>query len=583
MSERASLRGMHFVFVIAAVAATSGWVHAAPPGRAWTPIRGFVAAGHAGTMAQRFEPTTGGRIELVATGFGGPDSQRTYGFEWRDSAWVSRWGFSSAQSVARVLPLSNPDSIQMLTYSATTGNTDCWFGVRFVRGSDVTPVDSVGIRNCSSHAVSGAASRQLAWASAPEIGPSGVGVLLALRSKRRGDTTQTTWTRIPPPPDGGRAHIIASLRPMDDTTCLVVWTQDADTGSGLWWGLIGEDRWVRAPELVQFFYGGGFPVIRQRTADSLLVFYGSTAANSVYRVFSLADRAWGPLVAVYWAVAEDLPRQHYFYETDGSQDGRPLPTLSAASYSSITGAQYAHVAVPDSGKYGTGEFIPGSRGAGPPFIARDENGDVWLAWSNLFPDSVYWLHSYATSTCEPPTIEDDAGRPRLRWTLTERTPESAWRVLRSVDDGPFEPLGREIAKDEVRMTWADSSAPPSARLRYRIRRECRDVRYLWESGESAEWLPRTSRLGVSLRSANPASDELRIELTGARTESIELRLLDLQGRTVAVHRTTTGGLGRDVVRLSLSEIPRLRPGLYLLRATSSSGVQSAAVKVAVVR
>lgn len=583
MGMLSTLRVLAVLAIVPLLGAAERPARAAPPGRVWSPIRAFVAAGHAGTMAQRFEPTTGGRIELVATGFGGPDSQRTYGFQWRDSAWVSRWDFSSAQSVARVLPLSNSDSIQMLAYSAVTGNTDCWFGVRFVLGDDVTPADSLGKRNCSSFAVSGAATGRRAWASAPEVAPSGVGVLLALRSRPLSDSAQAEWTRIPPPPDGGRARVIASLRALDDSTCLVVWTQDADTGSGLWWGLVGEDRWVRAPEFVQYFNLGGLPIIRSRTADSLLVFYGNTASNSVYRVFSLADRTWGPLVAVYWAVAEGRPTQHYFYETDGSQDDRPLPALSALSYSSVNGVTYAHVSVPDSGRYGMGEFIPGSLGAGSPFVARDENGDVWLAWSRPFPDSVFWLHSYATSTCGPPAIEDHAGQPRLSWTLTERTPESAWRVLRSMDGGPFEPLERVIAKDDLRLAWVDESAPRDSRLRYRVRRECRDVRYIWESGESAEWLPRTPRLGASLRSANPASEEIAVEITGARTESVELRLLDLQGRTVVVLRTTTGGLGRDLVRMSLSGVPRPRPGLYLLHARSSSGAVSPTIKVALLR
>jgi len=370
---------------------------------------------------------------------------------------------------------------------------------------------------------------------------------------------------------------------MDDTTCMVVWTQDADMGSGLWWGLIGEDRWTRAPEQVQYFNLGGIPIIRTRTADSLLVFYGSTGQNSVYRVFSLADRSWGPLVAVYWEVPEDSASDHYFYEADGSQDGRPLPTLTAASYSSITGAQHAHVAVPDSGKYGVGEFVPGSRGAGLPFVARDEYGDVWLAWSRLFPDSVYWLHSYATSTCDAPSIEDIGGRPRLHWTLTERTPESAWRVLRSADDGPFEPLGRVIAKDEVQLSWQDTTAPSAARLRYRIRRECRDVRYVWESEPSAEWLPRTARLGLRLRAENPVRQALVLELTGAPAGEIELQLLDLQGRTVANRRMPTAGLGRDVFTLSLSALPRVRPGLYLVRARGVAGITSAVVKVAFFR
>jgi hypothetical protein len=233
--------------------------------------------------------------------------------------------------------------------------------------------------------------------------------------------------------------------------------------------------------------------------------------------------------------------------------------------------------------YGTGEIVPGSRGAINPWIARDENGDVWLAWSKLFPDSVYWLHTYATSTCDAPVLEDAGGHPRLRWTLSERTPESAWRVLRSADDGPYEPLARVIAKDSLGLVWEDTTAPAGARLRYRIRRECRDVRYLWESGASTEWLPRTRRLGLALRSANPVREGLELELTGAASGPVEVRLLDLQGRTMAVRSARASGLGRDRIALAAADLPRVRPGLYLVRVRATGGAESAALKVALLR
>ena len=155
--------------------------------------------------------------------------------------------------------------------------------------------------------------------------------------------------------------------------------------------------------------------------------------------------------------------------------------------------------------------------------------------------------------------------------------------MRSQNGGPYEPLERVVAGDGLDLVFVDHSAPSGARLRYRVRRECRDTRYLWESEPSSEWLPRTQVLGLRSVVANPADAELRYELTGAGAGPLELRALDLQGRVALRRRFTAAGLGRDVLSVGASEAARLRPGLYFVQVRASGGSESRAVKVAIVR
>lgn len=556
---------------------------AAPPGRAWTPIWRFVHADHEWMHTDRFEPTRGGKLELLLTGRFGASPDRTYGFQWRDSTWAVRWQMDFAPAVQHIWPALTDSAVQMLVFAAqgpTSGPGAVYMA--FVEQDSVTPPDSIAAKYNANVLTVGTQGPRFRWAAAADLEEKGWPELLVLYAKPVGAPSSAPWNRIRTPPEARFASgVYPAVAAEGDSTCIVVWYDGSNDSPGLTWGVVNDTGWVRPPELIQRFLAGDRPVMKRLPSGDLMVLYGNKDSVSVLR--TLRGNTWSGITALRWSFPTSQQVDQYFmYSADMSLDHRPLPVLTATSYNSRNGSQVAHVAVPDSGRYARGEWIPGSLGAGLPFVARDENGDVWLAWSK-FHDGAFWLHSYVTSTCEAPTLSEAAGRPRLSWMLSDRTPESAWRVLRSADDNPFEPLERVIAGDGLELTYVDSTAPPGARLRYRIRRESRDTRYVWESESSMEWHPRTRVLSMRLASANPSPAGLQFELTGANAGNLELRILDLQGRTMLRRKQASSGLGRDVMFVSPAESARLRAGVYLARVRASDGAESRAVKVAVVR
>lgn len=555
-------------------------VAAAPPGREWTPIQRFVHADHDWMQPDRFEPTAGGKLELLATGIGGISSGRTYGFAWRDTTWVPRWHMDAGSQ--HVWPCLNDSGVQMLVYLTFADSHGGPFYMAFVEGDTVTPADSIDSMDFGNLLTVGARSKRLMWAGAVDINPLTGGAIQRLYSKRVDAPPGTPWTKLGTPPEAiARTGVYLTMSAASESTCVVIWGGGSVGSSGLFWGVINDTGWVRPPTSAQHLVLPGRPTTRRNPDGSLMTVYGSSDSLSYLR--TLLGETWSDSTEIHWTFPLDQAIHYYLvYNADMSFDTRPLPVLSAFSYNTTNGSTVAHVSVPDSGRYGRGEWIRGSERAGLPWVARDENGDVWLAWSRFY-DGVYWLHSHVTATCAAPTLTESSGRPRLNWTLTDRTPESAWMVLRSVDDGPYEPVDRVIAQNEVALSYLDRSAPSDRRLRYRIRRESRDKRYLWESEPSAEWLPRTRTLGLRLRSGNPVVGSLDAELTGAPAGEVELRLLDLQGRTVLMRRHTATGTGRDALRVSDSDAARLRPGLYLLRVRSAGGAESRSLKIALLR
>lgn len=561
----------------------AGVGHAAPPGREWTPVQRLVHADHDWMHTHRFEPTAGGRLELLLSGRGGARHNRTYGLVWRDSTWQERWRFDSRYDLQHIWPCLNDSGVQMLVYATQPpGAGPGPFYMAFVEGDTVTTPDSIATKFNFNILTVGTQSRSMRWAAGVDEDPLGRGDMIRIFAKSRAAVEGTPWTELRVPPEM-RQTVTSSmtLQAHSDSSCLVIWSDSSNDSPGLSWGIVNDTGWVRSPELIQRFLVADRPVTKRLESGDYMAMYGNNDSVSVLR--TLSNETWSDITALRWSFPTDQAVDQYFmYSSDMSLDNRPLPVLTAVSYNSRNGRQTAHVSVPDSGRYARGEWLLDSAGSGLPFVARDENGDVWLAWSQFY-DGAFWLHSHVTSTCDAPVLSEAGGAPRVSWALSARTPESAWRVLRSVDEGPYEPLERVIAGEETNLAWVDTTAPASARLRYRIRRESRDVRYVWESEPSAEWLPRARVLGLRLASPNPTSTELRAEITGASAGALEVRLLDLQGRTVAMQRLPASGLGRDAVSLSLDQGERLRPGLYLLRVRTSEGAKSTAIKVAIVR
>jgi hypothetical protein len=204
-----------------------------------------------------------------------------------------------------------------------------------------------------------------------------------------------------------------------------------------------------------------------------------------------------------------------------------------------------------------------------PYVARDRNGDAWVAWRTRPPGIVHWTHTYVSATTSTPVVSG-VGRDRtVSWTLSEPAPESWWAVLRARGSGAFEPVARVRAGPGLEVSWTDVS-PPAGVLRYRIRRESVDARYRWES-EEAWWPPQSTRPLVLSRLG-----EGRLELSGAVAGPLDVRLYDLQGRRVLRREARSQGSGRDTIAL---DVAGLKPGIYFASVRDASGRVANPVKL----
>lgn len=221
-------------------------------------------------------------------------------------------------------------------------------------------------------------------------------------------------------------------------------------------------------------------------------------------------------------------------------------------------------------------------------MTRDRNGDAWLIWDLLRVGITRFTHTYVSATTSPPTITGTRRHRVLNWTLSEPAPETWWAVLRARGRGEFEQVTRVRAGPTLDMSWTDDS-PPAGQLRYKIRRESVDTRYLWES-EEARWPAGQEKPRLRLALPGPIRPQVDVapavtlELEGAASGPLEVTLYDLQGRLVLRQQPESGGTGPDTIRLdfSLAERP-LTPGVYFIRVQDAAGRSSDALKIAVLK
>ncbi|MGH7730798.1 MAG: T9SS type A sorting domain-containing protein [Candidatus Eiseniibacteriota bacterium] len=135
------------------------------------------------------------------------------------------------------------------------------------------------------------------------------------------------------------------------------------------------------------------------------------------------------------------------------------------------------------------------------------------------------------------------------------------------------------------MSWQDDS-PPGGRLRYKVRRESVDTRYLWESDE-ATWPSRAAKPELRLMVPHPISAgrvDLALELEGAVSGPLAVEIYDLQGRLVAREQHNAGGPGTDTVRFTLGAGAQpFAPGVYFARVMDAGGNTSAPAKFVVLK
>jgi hypothetical protein len=387
----------------------------------------------------------------------------------------------------------------------------------------------------------------------------------------------------------GLGNYGVALATLDDTTALAAW---ANPYEGFKWGTLRGTRW----EFGGVLPGGAIPNrprFRRRPSGGQWLAWG-TSRPEIY-LATFRDGAWSETQALECSYREGPYSQHLSGDPDLSRDDAEYPVIAwDAKY---FGGSRICVCVPTDSGYGVAESLEGVPGGVLPSVARDRNGDVWVAWWEEF-GPLRWQHSYTSALASAPRIVG-AGRHRaLAWSLSEPAPGSWWTVQRSGGharagpggppraengaDGSFEDVARVRAGEDSDLSWVDDS-PPGGVLRYRIRRDCVDNRYEWLSDE-ATWPPQVRKPRAVRLAARGASDGNELELEGAAPGTLDVRVYDVQGRLV--HRQSemaTAGESK-VFRLGLGmQGATLRSGIYFIRVRDALGQESNAVKTVLLR
>ena len=538
------------------------------PGRTWGPID-TLKLNHQYMVPDRFEPLRNGHIELIGNGYHGAGGRALHSLVWQDSCWLD----NRAQALEgyTVYPvISHPDR-QWMVWKSTAPLDSAYHYFSYivtadVIGDSVTPPDTVVRMDAASFAYRGTSWNGRRWVAVCD----GQGAAQPLPMRVFRSDTVFHWAQMRTGSITGINGL--AIAALDSSSALVV---GCDWPEGMRWGILRDTSWVQEPDPLEPGLWSE-PRLARRPGGSLLLAWTTAQRNIFLREYR--DGAWSSRDTIQALYPEPAP--YLFMDPAFSQEVSEYPATAWFGYGSGSDfAYYIWVAFPTDSGFGVGERIPGSWEGVEPSVVRDENEDVWVAWWRFY-DGIYWTHSHSTENSSVPVIDEESLRPRLHWTLSGPAPGTWWGVMRSADGAPPERVGRVRAGPGTEMSWADSSAPAAASLRYAVRRECRDVRYQVTSA-FAEWRARGAKLLLARRSANPATDAIELEVSGANAGSVEVLLYDLQGRTVSSERMSTTGSGVDALRVPLSQ--RVRSGLYFLRVRGSDGRLSRGLKVAVLR
>ncbi len=558
---------------VAALALQAVPASALPPGRAWLPVDTLKVPGHTWIAPQVMEADPAGKLLLYA-GIVGGLGRDTYGFEWTGSQWSETWQLGYGTGF--LWPVPAPPGRYPLVWKGIVSIDEGGLSISPIVmseaiGNAVLEPDTALWTVIGDVEYAAAMATQRRWVVAHDIGRGG-GFPHDLRLVY--SDAAGIWREIQV---AGSGDLGVSVIALDDTSALVAWTGTFD-GPGIRWGTLHGNTWKQGesdPWAGQLYLLR--PRLRSRPSGG---YWLAWAADSCVVISTWRDGAWDTPERIDCAY-----RRPGFYisgSTDASRDDGEFPVLAWSSQNALAGAQTTLcVCVPNDSGFTVADEIEGSEEVVLHAVARDRNGDVWVAWWRYF-DGMFWTHTYTTATASRPSVTGSAGVRQVRWTLSEPAPETWWAVLRSVGGTEYEEVARVRATWNPMMSWTDP-APNSGSVRYRIRRECLDKRYEWLSEPSVGVLRTHRVLALSLVSS-PVRGMVEVEVTDAAQGRLEVTLFDLQGRVAMRRERMATGSGSDSIRLDVTDAPNsIAPGVYFLQARDASGRTSAAVKVAIVR
>lgn len=544
-----------FVFAVLACPAS-----ALPQGRAWTSTETLFIPGSYLT-APRLEAPAGG-VVLYAGGAQGPAGE-AFGFQWADSTWQLQWLLGDGTSY--LWPVLEPTDQRSLVWKGGDPDNDGKLFLSSIGANGPVPPDtvaSVDSRTAFYAATLGLSHR---WVIASDAGLD----LRLFSSPATG-----IWQEVQAPDRGNRGVSAISV---DDTTALFAWSSD---DNGLKWGTLHGATFDISPiplanglSGAPRFYSGQF---------GLKLGWATKGPNVLVRSMGPA-MTWGATDTIKCAYSDQqVPDQHYSDAFDISRNSQGYPAIAWGAFDGAQGVDVICASMPTDSGWTTAEEISNSSEGLLPTVARDENGDVWVAFMR-YSNGVFWAHTYTRATASDPEVIKYGNKRLVLWTLSEPAPGSYWTVLRAQSGSGYEEVARVRAGSGLEMSWTDSTPPISAHF-YRVRREAVDIRYRLETGATVDADSGLARLGFSLSilGGNPVRDALRCVITNSNDGPVTLTLHDALGRqllsrTVHIVRTQP-----QVLELELRST--LTPsGVYFVAASTPSGSRTEPVKIVFLR
>lgn len=486
---------------------------ALPAGKSWTPTAKLQVSGFDYLASCVLDVDVAGLpyLSAEAVHLGGQDD--VLGFSWADSLWRRTWHLGRTANL--LWPVPSPPSTHYLIWN----NGGALLLFTQVLGESSTVTDTVGVMNSSGISdYAAAASATQRWAAAVD------NFKLRLFTAPIGGR----WLEVA---SGGLGASEVGCIALDDSSALVVWSTD---DGGMKWGKLIGKSWQPNPDRIDGYTNR--PRLRVRPSGGRWLARGTY--SDVIRLSTFQDDLWSSpttVTGVYSIPSGAVTT----YDPDLSRDGAEYPIVAWDYLNQFTGSTTVCAAISTDSGFAVGEELAGSADGFLPSVARDSNGDAWVAWWGYY-QGLSWTHTYTKATTNTPTVTGNADLRQVTWTLSEPCPGSWWAIQRSVGSGGYSVVGRARAGASTTMSWSDSSLGGNT-LHYRIRRESVDARYIWLSPD-AQWDPSVG-VEVALLSAEAMDRMVRLKGYAPALAAVQLERRTAEVRWSALAALTTDGTG----------------------------------------
>ena len=376
------IAGLRGIFFLALSIGPPSPARALPSGRAWVPITKQSVPGY-DYVASPVIQIDGSGVPIMlgnARVFSAAMKDAIL-FRWGGDTWTEAWRLGRGTSLVWPALYQDGDPYVVWGGLETHGPQRSWLVLAQVSASGIVQADTVSDRFVSAVEYAAAVGPDRRWAVLDDV----KNLRLFYRD------SLGPWNEVPAEGEGDFGVSIAGL---DASTALVVW---AGIPEGLRWGILSGSTWNPDPN--QLASRAIRPQLRPRPSGGLWMAW---AADEEYLgVRAYVNGAWTQAESLLCAYL-DPTAQHFVEQPELTRDDSEYPSVAWVYQNSFAGTGICVCMSSDAG-FGQAEELPGTQNSNVPTMARDRNGDLWLAWWTYW-DGIFWTHTYTTATSTTPRV-----------------------------------------------------------------------------------------------------------------------------------------------------------------------------------